>query len=67
MIATTPPVTYSNVKVGIVGSCLDLCILGKCVNPQCTYSHAACAIVPDARAREIVRHLQPGIDAFLNT
>jgi hypothetical protein len=60
-------VTYTNIKVGIPGGCLDLCIIGKYVNPHCTYSHAACATVPDARAREIVRHLEPGIDAFLNT
>ena len=65
--ATTPPVPYSTVRVGIASSCLDMNILGKCVNPQCTYSHAACGTVPDARARESVRHLQPGIDAFLNT
>jgi hypothetical protein len=65
--ATTPPVLYNNVKVGAAGSCLDMIFLGKCVNPQCTFSHAACGIIPDARAREIVRHLQPGIDAFVNT
>ena len=67
MLAATPPVTYTNVKLGISGGCLDFGILGKRANPQCTYSHAACATVPDARAREIVRHLQPGIDAFINT
>jgi hypothetical protein len=39
--ATTPPAPYSNVRVGTAGSCLDMIILGKCVNPQCTFSHAA--------------------------
>ena len=63
--ATTPPVPYSNVRVGAAGSCLDMIILGKCVSPQCTFSHAACGVIPDARACEIVRHLQPG--AFVNT
>jgi hypothetical protein len=33
--ATTHPVPYSSVGVGIAGSCLDMNILGKCVNPQC--------------------------------
>ena len=63
--ATTTPVPYSNARVGAAGSCLDMIILGKCVNPQCTFSHAACGIIPNARAREIVRNLQPGIDAFV--
>ena len=61
------PVSYSNVRIGAAGSCLDMIILGKCVNPQCTFSHAACGIIPDVRAREVVRNLQPGIDAFVNS
>ena len=66
--ATTPPVPYNNVRVGAAGSCLDMIILRKCVNPQSsTFSHTACGIIPDARAREIVRNLQPGIDAFVNS
>ena len=58
---------YSNVRIGAAGSCLDLIILGKCVDPQCTFSHAACGIISDVRAREVVRNLQPAIDAFVNS
>ena len=65
LINATPPVPYNNVRVGASGSCLDMIFLGKCVDPQCTFSHAARSIIPDSRAREIVRNLQPGIDAFV--
>ena len=34
---------------------------------QCTFSHAACGIIPDVCTREVVRNLQPGIDAFVNS
>ena len=65
--ATTPTVPYSIVRIGAAGSCLDLIILGKCVNPQCIFSHVACDIIPDIRAREVVQSLQPAIDIFVNS
>ena len=66
--ATTTPVPYSNIRIGAAGSCLDLIILGKCaVNPQCTFSHMACDIIPNVRAHKVVRNLQPAIDAFVNS
>ena len=62
-----PLVPYSNVRIGAASSCLDMIILRKCVNRQCTFSHAACGIIPDVRAHKVVRNLQPGIDAFVNS
>ena len=65
--ATNPPVPYNDIRLGAAGSCLDLIILGKCVNLQCTFSQAACGTISDVRAREVVRHLQPGINAFVTS
>jgi hypothetical protein len=61
-------VNYTAIRIGAAaGSCLDLIVLGKCVNPHCTFSHAACGIIPDIRARDVVRLLQPAIEAFVNS
>ena len=38
MNTITPPVNYTDIRIGAADSCLDLIILvGKCVNPQCTF------------------------------
>eukprot|EP00978_Attheya_sp_CCMP212_P034229 scaffold142535_cov79-Attheya_sp.AAC.1 len=59
MDASDPPVTYKTVKLGAPGACLDFHILGRCIIPTCSFTHAATPHMPDTRARQI--------DAILTT
>jgi hypothetical protein len=64
MAANVPPLTYSQVKLGPSGSCLDFLCFGACKSSRCSYKHPATASIQQSRADAVAVKLQTAWTAY---
>jgi hypothetical protein len=68
MHAVSPPVKYTNIKLGPTGACLDMLCLGSCKEPSCTYKHPTARVSIDpARASKTAAELKPAYAQYVAT
>jgi hypothetical protein len=64
MAAHEPPLTYTQVKMGPNGSCLDYLCFGVCKNPRCSYKHGASCTIQATRAETVAPKLMEAYNAY---
>jgi hypothetical protein len=58
MAATSPPLQYSQVRIGSAGACLDYLCFGLCKDTKCGYKHSEIEVVVRAdRAKSVAKCL----------
>ena len=64
MAAHSPPLQYSQVKLGPNGSCMDYLCFGNCANSRCSYKHVATASIATSRAETVAPKLGAAYTAY---
>jgi hypothetical protein len=65
MAATSPPLTYAQVRLGPAGSCLDYFCFGLCKDKTCRYKHPERDFSANAgRVKYVAGHLGAAYNAY---